>query len=62
MLYLIGLGLGDINDVSVKGLDIIKKSDEVFLEYYTSILYGNQNVTQLVSRLLPIECFKYYHL
>jgi len=40
--YIIGLGLGDEKDISVKGLEIVKKCDEVYLEYYTSIL-GIQN-------------------
>lgn len=42
MLYLIGLGLGDAKDVTVKGLEIIKKVDKVFLENYTSILGCDQ--------------------
>ena len=37
-LYLIGLGLGDEKDISVKGLEIIKKCDVVYAENYTSIL------------------------
>lgn len=38
MLYLIGLGLADETDVSVKGLELIKKVERVYLEAYTSIL------------------------
>jgi len=38
MLYLIGLGLGDERDITVKGLEAIKSCDKVFLEAYTSIL------------------------
>lgn len=38
MLYLIGLGLGDPKDITVKGLEIVRKADKVFLEAYTSIL------------------------
>lgn len=38
MLYLIGLGLGDPKDITVKGLELVKKADQVFLEAYTSIL------------------------
>lgn len=38
MLYLIGLGLGDATDVTVKGLEIIKKCEYVYLEGYTSML------------------------
>jgi diphthine synthase len=38
ILYMIGLGLGDETDVSVKGRDIILKSEKVYLESYTSLL------------------------
>ena len=38
MLYFIGLGLGDAEDVTVKGLKIIKRASRVYLEAYTSIL------------------------
>lgn len=38
MLYLIGLGLSDETDVTVKGLEIVKKCSRVYLEAYTSIL------------------------
>lgn len=38
MFYIIGLGLGDPKDITVKGLEIIRKCDKVFLEAYTSIL------------------------
>lgn len=38
MLYLIGLGLGDAKDITVRGLEIVKKAEKVFLEAYTSIL------------------------
>lgn len=37
-LYFIGLGLGDEKDITVKGLEIIKKADKVYLEEYTSKL------------------------
>lgn len=38
MLYLIGLGLSDEKDVTVRGLETIKASSRVYLEAYTSIL------------------------
>lgn len=40
VLYVIGLGLGDEKDITVRGLELVKKSDKVFLEAYTSILGG----------------------
>ena len=38
VLYLIGLGLGDEKDISIKGFEAIKRSKQVWLECYTSIL------------------------
>jgi diphthine synthase len=38
MLFIIGIGLHDEKDITVKGLEAIKRSDEVFLEVYTSRL------------------------
>ncbi|KAL8900354.1 MAG: hypothetical protein Q9207_005740 [Kuettlingeria erythrocarpa] len=38
MLYLIGLGLADETDITVKGLHAVKKAHRVYLEAYTSIL------------------------
>lgn len=37
-LYFIGLGLNDEKDISVKGLESVKKCDVLYLEHYTSIL------------------------
>jgi diphthine synthase len=36
-LHLIGLGLGDEKDITINGLEAVKKSQHVFLEHYTSI-------------------------
>lgn len=38
MLYVIGLGLADERDITVKGLEIVKRCSKVILEAYTSIL------------------------
>ena len=38
MLYIIGLGLGDEKDISVRGLEIVKNASRVYLEAYTAIL------------------------
>ena len=40
-LYFIGLGLNNEKDITVKGLEIIKKCDIIYLETYTSILQCN---------------------
>lgn len=39
-LTIIGLGLFDEKDISIKGLEKIKKSDKVFAEFYTAKLVG----------------------
>ncbi|XP_047536678.1 diphthine methyl ester synthase [Vanessa atalanta] len=46
MFYLIGLGLGDAKDITVKGLEIIQKCDKVLLEGYTSILTVGKEVLE----------------
>jgi len=35
-LYMIGIGLHDEKDITIKGLEAVKKSEKVFLESYTS--------------------------
>lgn len=55
MFYIIGLGLGDAKDISVKGLEIIKKCDRVYLESYTSILTcGTEALVGYVFNLIRI--------
>ena len=38
VLYVIGLGLGDEKDITVRGLEAVRGSAKVVLEHYTSIL------------------------
>ena len=42
VLYMVGLGLGDEDDITVKGLKIVQKCDIVVLEAYTSVLGINK--------------------
>lgn len=42
MLFLVGLGLGDKTDITVKGLEIVKSAARVYLESYTSILENDR--------------------
>jgi len=44
MLHIIGLGLADERDISVKGLEIVKKAERVYLEAYTAVLLVDQGV------------------
>lgn len=41
MLYLIGLGLWDENDLSLRAIDILKKCEDVYVEFYTNKWLGN---------------------
>lgn len=38
MLYLIGLGLGNVDDITMKGMATVQKCSRVYLETYTSIM------------------------
>lgn len=40
VLYMIGLGLGDEGDITVKGRTALQQSDKIYLEAYTSVLPG----------------------
>ncbi|KEY71357.1 hypothetical protein S7711_08552 [Stachybotrys chartarum IBT 7711] len=46
MLFLVGLGLSDETDITVKGLEVVKKASRVYLEAYTSILLVDQTVLE----------------
>ncbi len=39
-IYFVGLGLYDEKDITLKGLEIARKCDVVFAEFYTSLLAG----------------------
>lgn len=56
MLYLVGLGLADETDITVKGLEVVKKAERVYLEAYTSILLvDKQKLVCISSSLLVIH-------
>jgi len=40
-LYVIGIGLYDEKDITLRGLEAVKSCDEIYLEHYTSILGVN---------------------
>ncbi|ENN77473.1 hypothetical protein HUJ04_013528 [Dendroctonus ponderosae] len=55
MFYIIGLGLGDCKDITVKGLEIIKSCERVYLEAYTSILTcGTEALEEFYGRRLIV--------
>ena len=39
-MIFVGLGLHDEMDISLRGLDVVKQSDFVFAEFYTSLMSG----------------------
>lgn len=50
---MIGLGLGDPKDITVKGLEIVKRCERVYLESYTSILTcGQEKLEEFYGRPL----------
>jgi diphthine synthase len=49
-LYIIGLGLGDDSDITLRGRAAIEKCSTIFLEAYTSVL--------AVSKERLEECYK----
>lgn len=55
MFYIIGLGLGDAKDITVKGLEIVQKCDRIYLESYTSILTcGKEALVSIESMCVMI--------
>ncbi|CAL9694993.1 unnamed protein product [Knipowitschia caucasica] len=54
VLYLIGLGLGDAEDITVKGLAAVRRCSRVYLEVYTSILtVGKEKLVRGPDRTGP---------
>lgn len=51
VLYIIGLGLGDADDITVKGLRLVQSADIVILEAYTSILLSDRPLQDTVNHL-----------
>jgi len=52
MLCLVGLGLWDEKDITVKGLEAAKKASKVYLEEYTSVLKGTtrEKIEAMIGR------------
>lgn len=38
MLYLIGMGLYDEKDISLRGYEALKNSETIFLDHYTHVV------------------------
>lgn len=46
-LSLIGIGMGSADDITLRGLNLAKAADTVFLEHYTAILIDDADTTKL---------------
>ncbi|RLF91434.1 diphthine synthase, partial [Thermococci archaeon] len=55
-LYFIGLGLYDEKDITLKGLEIARKCDYVFAEFYTSLMAGTtlERVQELIGKKIKV--------
>ena len=60
MLYIVGLGLGDERDITVRGLDAVRSCSKVFMEAYTSLLSLGLDPAALANLVralsLPLFC------
>ena len=54
VLYFIGLGLGDAKDITLRGLEVVKRAKAVYLESYTSILQSTKQ-----EMVCPLHFFVY---
>ena len=55
-LTFIGLGLHDELDISIRGLNVVKESDFVFAEFYTSLMPGfsTERFERMIGRKIRI--------
>lgn len=54
-LYMIGLGLSDEKDISVKGHEAVVASDHVYLEMYTAILMiSNERLSEYFGKEITV--------
>ncbi len=49
MMYLIGLGLWNENDMSLRAIDALKKCDSIYCEFYTNKWLGNLDKLKEIS-------------
>jgi diphthine synthase len=47
VLYLVGLGLGEPKDITVRGLEVVRSCSRVYLEEYTSVLMADGGIEAL---------------
>lgn len=56
MFYLIGLGLFDVNDMSVKAINALKNVDTVYAEFFTSRLMGSniESLEEIIGKEINV--------
>ena len=56
MFYLVGLGLFDQNDISLKGLNCLKNVDKIYAEFFTSKLFGSSfaDIEELIGKKIEV--------
>ena len=54
MLYLIGLGLSDETDMSLKALKALEECDKVYLENYTGVFKRLPELEELISKSVQV--------
>ena len=55
MLYIVGLGIGDEKDISLKGVEACKKSALVFAELYTAMWRGSlSNLEKVIGKGIKV--------
>ena len=56
MFYLVGLGLFDEKDISLKGLECLKSVDKIYAEFFTSKLFGSsfETIENLIGKPITI--------
>ena len=56
MFYLVGLGLFDNKDISLKGIETLKNVDTVYAEFFTSRLFGSsfESIEDLIGKKITV--------
>ena len=56
MFYLVGLGLFDHKDISLKGLECLKNVDKIYAEFFTSRLFGSdfEAIEELIGKKIEV--------
>ena len=56
MFYLVGLGLFDHKDISLKGLECLRNVDKIYAEFFTSRLFGSsfEAIEELIGQEIEV--------